>query len=98
MSGGGSVLETSYDHAPLSPHRRALKKFKQACLTTQAWISGAGAAVEYLRGVGMDEVQEHGRRLNRIMTTGLRHLEEVRLLDPQDPDKRGSICSFNVKC
>ncbi len=93
MSGGGSVLETSYDHATYLPPP---EKF-EAGLLNYAGIIGAGAAVEYLRGVGMDEVQEHGHRLNRIMTGGLRHLEEVRLLDPIDPDKRGSICSFNVK-
>ena len=93
MSGGGSVLETSYDHATYLPPP---EKF-EAGLLNYAGIIGAGAAVEYLRGVGMDDVQEHGRRLNRTMTAGLRHLEEVKLLDPIDPDKRGSICSFNVK-
>jgi cysteine desulfurase/selenocysteine lyase len=93
MSGGGSVLETGYDHATYLPPP---EKF-EAGLLNYAGIIGGGAAVEYLRKVGMDDVQEHGRRLNRIMTSGLLHLEEVRLLDPVDPDKRGSICSFNVK-
>jgi cysteine desulfurase/selenocysteine lyase len=93
MSGGGSVLETGYDHARYLPPP---EKF-EAGLLNYAGIIGSGAAVEYLRKLGMDDVNEHERRLNRSMTTGLRHLEEVRVLEPLDPDLRGSIYPFNVK-
>jgi len=35
-------------------------------------ISRNGAAVDYLTQVGMDAVEEHESRLNRIVTEGLR--------------------------
>jgi cysteine desulfurase/selenocysteine lyase len=93
MSGGGSVLETGYDYAKYLPPPERF----EAGLLNYAGIIGSGAAVEYLRKLGMDNVKEHERQLNRAMTAGLRHIEEVEVLEPKDPDLRGSIYSFNVK-
>lgn len=92
MSGGGSVVETSYDAAKYLP----LPERLEAGLLNYAGIIGAGAAVRYLEGIGMDAVEEHDHRLNRIITEGLRDIPEIDLLRPHDPERRGSIFSFNV--
>jgi cysteine desulfurase/selenocysteine lyase len=93
MSGGGSVLETTYDSdTPLpSPERF------EAGLLNYAGIIGSGAAIAYLERMGMDEVAEHTRRMNARITTGLKDVPKVDVLRPFAPDKRGSIYSFNIK-
>jgi cysteine desulfurase / selenocysteine lyase len=92
ISGGGSVLETTYDSATYLP---TPERF-EAGLLNYAGIIGTGAAVLYLKKVGMGDVAEHERRLNRIITDGLKDIPQVKVLRPLDPDKRGGIFSFNV--
>ncbi|OPY31147.1 MAG: putative cysteine desulfurase 2 [Methanomassiliicoccales archaeon PtaU1.Bin124] len=91
-SGGGSVLETTYDSVKYLP---VPERF-EAGLLNYAGIIGTGAAVEYLKKVGMENVAEHERKLNRIMSSGLKDLPKLRMLRPLDPDRRGSIFSFNI--
>lgn len=93
ISGGGSVLETTYDSVTYLP----LPERLEAGLLNYAGIIGSGAAVEYLNHIGMDEVMEHERGLNRTITNGLKDVPEVEVVEPSDPDRRGSIFSFNIK-
>lgn len=92
VSGGGSVLETTYESATYLP---TPERF-EAGLLNYAGIIGTGAAVQYLKKVGMDEIAEHENRLNRIITDGLKSVPQVKILRPLDPEKRGGIFSFNV--
>ena len=56
---------------------------------------GLRAAVEYLKSIGMDNVEEHERVLTEI---ALRRLEEegVTILGPKDPKVRAGIVTFNI--
>lgn len=93
VTGGGAVSITSYDSATLLP---IPEKF-EAGLQNYAGIIGSGAAVRYLRKVGMEEVPEHEHRLNRVLTEELSGVEQLSRLGPEDPDRRGGIFSFNLK-
>ncbi|QLH75755.1 MAG: cysteine desulfurase [Methanomassiliicoccales archaeon] len=93
MSGGGSVLETTYDSETSLPPP---EKF-EAGLLNYAGIIGSGAAIKYLREVGMDEVASHSRKLNERITSGLKDIPEVEILRPYQAEKRGCIFSFNIK-
>ena len=93
ISGGGSVLETTYDSATYLP----LPEKLEAGLQNYSGIIGSGEAVEYLRRIGMEDVAEHERSLNTIITEGLANVPEVEVLKPLDPKLRGGIFSFNVK-
>ncbi|HSV41945.1 MAG TPA: cysteine desulfurase [Methanomassiliicoccales archaeon] len=92
-SGGGSVVETTYDTATYLP----LPEKHEAGLLNYAGIIGSGAAVRYLKSVGMDQVMEHERRLNRLITAGLKYVDGVEILKPLNPDLRGSVFSFNIR-
>jgi cysteine desulfurase/selenocysteine lyase len=93
ISGGGSVLETTYDSVTYLPRPERF----EAGLLNYAGIIGSGAAVKYLQQLGMDEVMEHEKGLNRTISNGLKDVPEVHIVKPLDPDKRGSIFSFNIK-
>ncbi|MGC8969007.1 MAG: aminotransferase class V-fold PLP-dependent enzyme [Conexivisphaera sp.] len=57
---------------------------------------GLGAAVEYLRGIGMEGVLDHERRLTELALEALREVEGLRLLGPWDARGRLGIFSFTI--
>ena len=92
MYGGHGVTDTRYDSYELLP---APERFETG-LQNYSGIVGTGAALEYLSGIGMDEIREHEAVLNRQMTRALMGLPGIRILKPEDPNLRGGIFSFNV--
>jgi cysteine desulfurase/selenocysteine lyase len=92
MVGGGGVSLTTYDKVELLP----IPERFESGLLNYAGIIGSGAAVDYLRAIGMDEVMEHDIECNRIVTEGLAGEEKITLIGPEDPESRGSIYSFNI--
>jgi cysteine desulfurase/selenocysteine lyase len=58
---------------------------------------GLGAAVDYLSGLGMDAVREHGREIAAYAVERLRTVPGVTLHGPADIERRGSICSFTLE-
>lgn len=91
--GGGGVGLARYDQVELLPPP---EKFESGLLNYSG-IAGTGAAIDYLERVGMDEVEEHEGKLNRIITEGLRDLPGISILPPFDPMLRSSIFSFNLR-
>jgi cysteine desulfurase/selenocysteine lyase len=93
VTGGGGVAMTSYDSADILP----IPERFEAGLQNYAGIIGSGAAVRYLKGVGMDDISEHEHRLNAIATEGLKGVKNLSMLGPEDPRRKGGIFSFNLK-
>jgi len=54
---------------------------------------GLGAAVDYLRAVGMDWVLEHERELTTYAWSRLQEVEGLRILGPE-PSRRGGLLAF----
>jgi cysteine desulfurase / selenocysteine lyase len=90
--GGGGVSLTTYDKVELLP----IPERFESGLLNYAGIIGSGAAVDYLRAIGMEDVMEHDVECNRIVTEGLADESKVAVIGPVDPELRGSIYSFNV--
>lgn len=57
---------------------------------------GLGAAVDYLRLLGMHAVAEHERELTRAMLAGLGDIEGVHIVGPESTTDRGAAVSFTV--
>lgn len=65
-----------------------------------AGIIGLGAAVEYLEGLGMDNVREHEKELVEYALEKFEQLENeelVELYGVRNADERGGAIAFNVK-
>ena len=57
---------------------------------------GLGAAVEYLRGLGMERVREHERALTAYMLDSLARVPGLHVVGPPEPDSRGALASFTM--
>ena len=92
MFGGHGVTDTTNTSFKLMP---APERFETG-LQNYSGIVGTGAALDYLSGIGMDDVREHEIALNKKITRSLVDVPGVRILKPEDPNQRGGIFSFNI--
>ncbi|MFQ6127586.1 MAG: aminotransferase class V-fold PLP-dependent enzyme [Thermoplasmata archaeon] len=92
MVGGDTVSDSRYEGCEIlkPPH-----KF-EAGLQNFSGIIGAGAAIDYLSDIGMDNIREHSQMLNRKATELLRDIPGVKILGPDVPE-RGAILPFNME-
>jgi len=90
--GGETVSSSYYDHSYLL---NAPEKF-EAGLQNYAGVAGTGAAVEYIRSIGLDALHEHEVMLNKYMTHAMSDIGQVRIIGPLKAEERGGIMSFIV--
>ena len=90
---GGSMIETVRMEG--STYAPPPQRFEAGVpMTSQA--VGLGAAVDYLRLIGMDAVAAHEAELTRVALDGLREVPGVRLVGPDSTSERGGAVSFVV--
>ena len=92
--GGGEmieVVEMTHSTYAAPPHRF------EAGTPPIAQAAGLGAAVEYLRGIGMDAISAHEHELTAYMLQKLTSIDGLLLLGPAEAIERGSACSFNLE-
>jgi len=90
--GGSTVVNATYDGYELLPPPACF----EAGLQDYAGAIGAGAAAEYIMGVGRDNIQEHETKLNTILSSKMENMEGVSIIGPEDVSKRGGITSFTL--
>ncbi len=88
--GGETVIDSTYSDYK----EEGLPMKFEAGLQDYAGIIALGEACKYLRKVGLNKINKHEIKLNKIITDGL---PEVELIGPKDPALRGGIFSFNIK-
>lgn len=93
ISGGGSVGVTDYEHVQFLPPPERF----EGGLLNYSGVIGTGAAVDYLKHVGMEDISAHEARLNAIATDGLKDLPAITLLEPVDARQREGLLPFNIK-
>ncbi len=90
LVGGDTVKDTTYTTAE---YAEPPEKF-EAGLQNYAGIIGLGAALEYLKNTGLDEIHRHEIALNKKITDAIG--DRVELIGPKDAELRGGIFSFNI--
>ncbi len=53
-------------------------------------------AIQYLQKLDMRQVQEHGLRMSRYLLKRLKEIEGLKIIGPEDEDKRGPVFSFTL--
>ena len=91
--GGSTVKNTTYSSIEFLD---APERF-EAGLQNYAGIIGTGAAVDYLKNIGPDEIMRNDCKLNKIISDSLLALDEISVIGPMDPKLRGCAFSFNIK-
>jgi len=92
--GGETVADVHLDEVQFTriPHRY------EAGLQDYAGVIGAGAAVSYLEGIGMEAIREYEERLAGKLLSELRELgvPGLRIMGPEDPKKRTALASILI--
>jgi cysteine desulfurase/selenocysteine lyase len=91
--GGGMVEDVSTDGFE---RKSGYEGFEAGTPNISGGI-GLGAAVDYLKGIGMDEIKDHEAQLTRRMIQGLEAIDGLEVYGLRDLKERGGVISFNVK-
>ena len=90
---GGSMIETvTMQGSTFAPPPARF----EAGVPMAAQAVGLSAAVDYLRALGMQNVQEHEHVLTEAALTALSAIPGVRIIGPTETHERGSAISFVV--
>ncbi len=89
--GGGAILDVNLDSYKLD---KSPMRFEAGTPAIGEAI-GLGAAIDYLRKIGMENIEGHERRLTQQMYGGLSEIPKVEVYGPE-PKQRIGIVPFNV--
>ena len=90
QAGGQTVTNTTYDSLQWA---KPPAKFEGG-LGNFAGLIASGSAIDYLSKLDMDAVHAHEVKLNRIITDGIKHLNGIEIIGPENPEMRSGICSI----
>ncbi|MEV7968033.1 cysteine desulfurase [Sphaerisporangium sp. NPDC088356] len=91
--GGGEMIEAVWmDHSTFAP---VPHKFEAGTPPIVEAI-GLGAAVDYLTGIGMDEIQRHEHELTEYGLEALGGFPGLRVIGPTTSEERGGTLSFTI--
>ncbi len=91
LRGGEMVLEVTYERASWND---LPMRFEAGTPNIGDGIA-LGAAVDYLEGLGMNNVREHEIQMTRYALDAFKELEELDVFGPDDPNARGGIIPFH---
>lgn len=92
MFGGEMISEV---HKDQSSWNELPYKF-EAGTPNIAGAIGLGAAVDYLKKIGMNNIRKHEVELTEYALERIKEVEGIRLLGPKTAEKRGGLIAFNV--
>lgn len=91
--GGGTIDDATVNDFKLS---KSPERF-EAGTQDIAGIIGLGAAVDYLKKIGMENITKHEQNLVGKILSGLEEIDRIKIYGPKDSNKKIGIVSFNVK-
>ncbi|MFJ7745230.1 cysteine desulfurase [Peribacillus sp. NPDC097295] len=57
---------------------------------------GLGAAIDFLEGIGMDQIEQHEHKLAAYAIERLSEVEGLTIYGTKDPEKRAGVVTFNI--
>ena len=61
-----------------------------------AGVIGFGAAIDYLKKIGMDNVREHEIEITNYAIKAITDIKDITLYGPSDVNHRGGVIAFNI--
>ncbi|PPF64836.1 cysteine desulfurase [Clavibacter michiganensis] len=92
LTGGSMITTVTMESAEFLPPPQRFEAGTQRI----SQVVALGAAVDYLRAVGMDRVGEHGRRLGERLVRGLSGIRGVRVIGPGAGRDRVGLAAFDL--
>jgi len=94
LSGGDMISTVDFD---VSRYNELPWKF-EAGTSPIAEAAGMGAAVEFVRGLGMEAIRAHERDLTAYALERLAEVPGLTVYGPPDADRRGALVSWTMDC
>ena len=91
LSGGEMIRKVTFEGATWND----LPWKFEAGTPNIADVIAFGAAIDYLNGLGMENVREHEIEITEYALDRLSEFEDITLYGPPDPRERGGVVSFN---
>jgi len=91
--GGETVEFSTYDSFKTLPPPH---KF-EAGLQDYAGMIGMGAAARYIMKIGRDSIAKHETGLNKLITEGVEGIRGLRILGPEEPERRGGVIPITIE-
>ena len=92
---GGETIETVSLQKGVV-FKKAPKKF-EAGIQNYAGAIGMGAACDYLGKIGMQNVEEHEKKMAKKLMDAINSVPGATIYGSQSPSNRSSLISFNLK-
>ncbi len=92
LTGGSMIENVTMTSATWAP---APKKF-EAGVPNMAQAVGLGAALTYLKNIGMDNIHRHEIELTSYLLKGLAEIQDLRIIGPRTTELRGGAVSFTL--
>jgi cysteine desulfurase/selenocysteine lyase len=92
LTGGSMIESVTMEQAT---YLDAPKRF-EAGVPNMAQAVGLSAAVDYLRGIGLEKIHHHENQLTASALDGLRSIPTLKVIGPENMENRGGVISFTV--
>lgn len=96
LHGGDTVQDVRFEHGEIKPEYLSPPEKFEAGLQNYAGAIGAGAAANYLRSIGMEQIERHEKGLLDTLLSELSSMEHVRIVGPQFTQKRTGLVTFSI--
>ena len=96
LYGGDTVSDVRYEDGLILPEYLPPPEKFEAGLQNYAGAIGAAAAADYLRSIGMHEIEKHEEALIERALQRLQEMEEVEIFGTSDPSLRVGLVTFVV--
>lgn len=93
ISGGETVKDSQYNSYVIED----IPQRFEAGLQNYAGIIGLGAAIDYLKKIGMNNIQKKETELNKKLTQELLKIKGLKIIGPENAEERGGVISFNIE-
>ena len=91
--GGGTVGLVTYDHVDYAP----IPDRFESGLQNYSGIAGTKAALDYLDGIGMDNIVAHDKCLMREIFAQVKDVDGLSIVGPDEPGRRCAVFSLNIR-
>lgn len=91
--GGGTVTDVDLESHKLD----ALPYRLEGGIQDYSGAMGLAAAIDYLKNIGMPNIERYESELSKSLITGLLEVENLMLIGPKDWNTRSPLASFNIK-
>jgi cysteine desulfurase/selenocysteine lyase len=96
LVGGDTVSDVRFENGKIIPEYLPPPEKFEAGLQNYAGAIGAGAAAEYLTGIGMDAIEKHERALLDIALKELKKSKHIKILGTDDINIKTGLVTFSL--